>query len=109
MLQSGRRINVLIALGAIICFGLGFTSANVMKESKWLGYLVHGGYVAPGNMHYDFKIIPLNDGDDNTPPISENSSIFSPVVVDSIVIGLRNDGVVVWKKAEDAEDKEEGK
>lgn len=100
MLKSGRKRKGLIAIGAIICFTLGFTTANSIQQTNWLGYLVHGAYMAPSSEGHGFKIYPL---DDNDLPIAGEPSIFSPSVIDSIVIGLREDGVVVWKKAEEIE------
>lgn len=82
MLESGRRIKILIAIGAIICFTLGFTTANKMQKTNWLGHLVHGVYNEP-----EPSIVPVPDK-------------FLPEVDDEIIIGLREDGVVVWKKAD---------
>lgn len=76
----------LIAFGAIICFMLGFTTAISMQETNWLGHLVHGIWSEPN------------------PGIYPKQSEYVPVVDGSIIIGLREDGVVVWKKAEEAEE-----
>lgn len=82
MLESGKKVKGLIAIGAIISFVLGFTTANTVQKTNWLGHLVHGVYNEP-----EPSIVPMPDK-------------FLPEVDDEIIIGLREDGVVVWKKAE---------
>lgn len=79
-------MKVFIALGAILCFVLGFTTANTVQKTNWLGHLVHGVYNEP-----EPSIIPAPDK-------------FLPEVDDNIIIGLREDGVVVWKKISNEED-----
>jgi len=49
---------------------------------------------------HGFKIYPLGDID---LPIEGKTSVFSPSVVDTIAIGLRDDGVVVWKRTDEAD------
>jgi len=49
---------------------------------------------------HGFKIYPLGDID---LPIEGKTSAFSPSVVDTIAIDLRDDGVVVWKRADEAD------
>lgn len=85
MLESGRKTKVFIALGALLCFLLGFTTANKLQKINWLGHLVHGVYNEP-----EPSIVPMPDE-------------FLPEVDDDIIIGLREDGVVVWKKANQTE------
>jgi hypothetical protein len=62
---------------------LGFVTAQSMEKTKWVGYLVHGVKV-----HVDKSIFPEPSG-------------YSPTVDGQIVLGLREDGVVVWKHVAD--------
>ena len=81
MLKSKRKIIPLIGLVSILFFTFGLFAADTIKETKWVGYLTHG----VKNNHFDKGINPqLNE--------------YSPKVDSDIVIGLRKDGVVVWKK-----------
>ena len=93
MNSSKRRFTILF-LAAVLCFTLGFSTANSLHETNWIGYLVHG-VLAPVSDGHEWKIYPLTHND----PLTYS---FSPVVEDSVVIGLRADGVVVWKKAREA-------
>lgn len=83
MLKSGRKVKGLIAIGAIICFMLGFTTANTIQETLWLGHLVHGAYNEP-----DPAIFPKNHE-------------HAPTVNGKFMIGLREDGVVVWRSLDE--------
>ena len=68
---------------AIAIFIVGFLMGAKSPEIKWIGFLV-SGKPAPKNPHTGI-LIP--------PPASFVSSVDS-----NIEIGLRDDGVVVWKR-----------
>lgn len=71
------------ALIAVAIFTAGFLMGAKSPEIKWIGFLV-SGKPAPENPHTGI-LIP--------PPPSFASSVDS-----NIEIGLRDDGVVVWKR-----------
>lgn len=83
MFKSKKKAFSIITLIAIAFFTFGFVTAQSMEKVNWVGYLVHGI-----ETDVDKSIIPEPSG-------------FSPNVNADIVIGLRKDGVVVWKHVAD--------
>ena len=81
---SRKKIVSIITLLAIAFFSIGFVTAQSMQKTNWVGYLVHGI-----KTHVDKSIVPEPTG-------------FSPAVDGEIVLGLREDGVVVWKHVADS-------
>ena len=84
MLKSKKRSLSVISLIAVVCFSLGFATAQSIEDVKWVGYLVHGA-----ETQVDKSIVP-------------EPSKFSPKVDGDIALGLRDDGVVVWKQIPDS-------
>ena len=68
-----------------IIFSVGFILGAKTLESKWIGYVVFGE-LAPRSSHPGILMTPPNP--------------FMSTVDSDIVIGLREDGVVVWKERE---------
>lgn len=85
MAKSKRNSFSVIVITSIVCFFLGFTTAKSTANIQWVGYLVHGV-----ETRIDRSIVPEPSG-------------FSPKVDGKVVIGLREDGVVVWKGVSAAE------
>ena len=83
MFKSKKKTFSLITLIAIAFFSFGFVTAQSMEKVNWVGYLVHGIY-----NQVDASIIPDPSG-------------YVPEVKGDIVLGLREDGVVVWKHIAD--------
>lgn len=81
MFTTKTKIISLFVFTSILCFFLGFSAAKSVQETSWLGHLVHGIYDEP-----DPSVFPKPDE-------------YSPAVKGDIKIGLREDGVVVWKRA----------
>ena len=87
MIKSKKKMISFISLVSILFFTIGIFAADTIKEIKWVGYLAHGVQ----DVHVDKGINPqLNE--------------YSPKVDSDIVIGLRKDGVVVWKKRSESSD-----
>ncbi|REL37959.1 hypothetical protein DYD21_04910 [Rhodohalobacter sp. SW132] len=80
-----NRKQILLSFIATFCFTLGFMTSQSIQKTNWVGYMVHG-IDAP----VERSLIPQPDG-------------FKTKVEGQVVIGLRDDGVVVWKHVESEE------
>lgn len=83
MLKTKKRALVTGILIAAVCFTLGFATAQSVQEINWVGPLVHGA-----KTQTDMPILPKSE--------------YAPEVNGQVVIGLRGDGVVVWKHVADS-------
>lgn len=83
MFRSKKKVVSIISFIGIAFFTFGFITAQSVGKVNWVGYLVYGT-----ETEVDRSIIPQPSG-------------FSPNVDSDIVIGLREDGVVVWKHIAD--------
>jgi len=83
MFKSKKKIVSLVTIIAILFFSFGFVTAQTMEKVNWVGFLVHGI-----ETNVDKSIVPEPSG-------------FYQNVDGNIVIGLREDGVVVWKHIAD--------
>ena len=76
----------LTALITAVIFLLGFAAGRSSAGTDWVGFLVHG------------ERSDLPDRQMIVPEASE----YTPAVDPDVIIGLREDGIVVWKHRADS-------